>query len=452
MGSFLYTTVSFIVALGVLITVHEFGHFWVARKLGVRVLRFSVGFGKPLWKRIGKVDGTEYVIASLPLGGYVKMLDEREGEVPDQERHRAFNRQSLGVRTAIVAAGPLFNFLFAIIVYWAIFVGGDEGIRPVLGPVQADSVAAQAGLNEGDELVSVNGRATPTWEATIFALLVESMSGDDLAVQVVDAQGVESLKLIAGDVVAGSAGAGPILSELGISPWRPVVPPVFGELVPGEAADNAGLRAGDRILFADGQQFDNWQDWVTFVQERPDRHIDLRIQRAAAELDVPLHIASVTRDGQVIGRIGARPEIPDSEGMRREFRLGPLEAAGAAVGKTWDLSWVMVKMLGWMVTGRASVDNLSGPISIAQTAGKSATFGVVYFLKFLAVVSISLGVLNLLPIPILDGGHLFYFLIEAVKGAPLSEQAQLQGQRIGILLLLALMTLAFYVDIARLLG
>jgi len=454
MQSLLFTIASFLVALGILITVHEFGHFWVARKLGVKVLRFSIGFGRPLWRRTGRVDGTEYVVAAIPLGGYVKMLDEREGPVASNELERAFNRQSLGVRTAIVVAGPLFNFLFAILAFWLIFVTGDTGTRPWIGPVTEDSIAWQAGFRPGDEMLSVGERKTPTWETAVYALLRESVEDGDLEVRVRDSRGGEQLYRLPGDQLAGLAEDGNILDAIGLTARRPEVAPVIGRIVPGEPAEQAGLQEGDRILAVDGKPVDTWSELVSIIRDRPGKPLQLDVQRGSSQLTIPLLVGVREQGGQRIGRIGAGVEVPEGlyDQYRTEVRLGPLDALGAASVKTWDLSLFMLKMLGRMVTGEASVKNLSGPISIAQTAGKTASYGVVYFLKFLAMISISLGVLNLLPIPVLDGGHLFFFFIEAVKGSPLSDEWQMQGQRIGIALLLALMGLAFYVDISRLLG
>jgi regulator of sigma E protease len=455
MDSLLFTVASFILALGILITVHEFGHFWVARKLGVKVLRFSVGFGRPLWKRVGRVDATEYVVAAIPLGGYVKMLDEREGNVPADELGRAFNRQSLPVRTAIVAAGPIFNFIFAILAFWLIFVAGDSGTRPWVGEVAADSVAERAGFRSDDELLMIADRATPSWEAAVYALLREGVEGRDLRVRVSDGEGYEQIRVIPGERLAElSDDGGQILHRLGLAPKRPNVPPLIGQIVAGEAADRAGLRSGDLILTVEGESLVTWEALVSRIRDNPGRSLEFGLEREGSFLTLPVLVGSREENGKRFGRIGAGVDIPDDlyDAYRTEFRLGPFEAVGASMAKTWDMSLFMLRMLGRMLVGKASVENLSGPISIAQTAGKTASYGFIYFLKFLALVSISLGVLNLLPVPVLDGGHLFYFLLEALKGGPLSEEFQLQGQRIGIALLLALMVLAFYVDIARLLG
>ena len=455
MGSFLFTALSFLVALGVLINLHEFGHFWVARRLGVKVLRFSIGFGSPLWKRVGKVDGTEYVIAGIPLGGYVKMLDEREGPVDESELSRAFNRQSLKVRTAVVLAGPVFNFLFAIIAYTLILMTGDTGMRPLIGEIEPDSIAAKAGFVEGEEILAVGDRKTPTWESAIYAFLAESLGDADLPVRVLDDQRLEKIRWLGARDLSDVTEDGQVLERIGLSPKRPILPAVIGELVAGEAAERAGLRVGDELLAVDGVPIEDWGAWVAHVRDHPDQQMSLDVKRDGVVQALQLTTGHrVDGDGKLIGRIGASVHLPPQlfDEYRAEVRLGPVDAVGAAVMKTWDLSVLMLKMLGKMLVGEASVKNLSGPISIAESAGRSASYGVVYFLKFLAVVSISLGVLNLLPVPILDGGHLLYFLIEWIKGSPLSENAQMHGQRIGILILLGLMTLAFYVDISRLLG
>ncbi len=454
MGSFISTIFFFILALGILITVHEFGHFWVARRLGVKVLRFSIGFGKPLWRRIGRVDETEYVVAAVPFGGYVKMLDEREGEVQEGDLHRAFNRQSLPVRTAIVAAGPLFNFLFAIFAYWLVFVSGDVGIRPVVGEVKSASVAQMAGFQVDDEILAVGERKTPTWESTVFTLMSDASGSEDVSVLVADAFGTEQVRILPLGRLESVADDGDVLGGLGITPSRPVVPAVIKQVVADEPAAKAGLLPGDRIMLVDGSEVADWNGFVSYIRKHPEETVQLEVSRGAEQLSLAILVGSRMEGDISVGRIGAEVDIPEGlfDAYRVEVRLGPMDAMGAAVGKSFDMSRFMLRMLGRMVTGNASVKNLGGPISIAQSAGKSASYGTLYFMKFLAMVSISLAILNLLPVPVLDGGHLLFFLIEWVKGSPPSEEMLMQGQRIGLALLLVLMCVAFYVDISRLLG
>ena len=450
----LFTAASFILALGILITVHEFGHFWVARRLGVKVLRFSVGFGRPLLRHQRGPGATEYVLASIPLGGYVKMLDEREDPVPAEQAHLAFNRQVLWKRAAIVTAGPLSNLLFAVLAYWAIFVTGDAGLRPVVGAVEPGSVAAEAGFQRGDEVQRIADRSTPTWESAVFALMAEALDGEDLTVLVRDASGAEQHRWIEGGRLAELPEDPNIFDRLGLSPERPRLPPVIGELTPGEPAEQAGLKLGDRVLAVDGKPVEDWRDWVETVRARPGEPMRVDLDRGGERTEVTVTPRALEVDGTEIGRIGAGVEVREDlmDAYRVEVRYGPLDALGQALGKTFDMSQLMVRVIGRMLVGQASVENLSGPITIAETAGRTASYGLDSFVKFLAVVSISLGVLNLMPIPILDGGHLLYFFIEWVKGSPLSEQAQLQGQKVGMVLLAALMTLAFYVDLSRLFG
>ncbi len=453
MNSVLVSVISFIVAIGVLITVHEFGHFWVARRLGVKVLKFSVGFGRPLWSRRGKVDGTEYVIAAIPLGGYVKMLDEHEGDVTPEERARAFNRQALWKRSAIVVAGPVANFLFAIVAYWLVFVSGVEGTRPVIGEVEPASIAATSGFLAEDEIVAVAGQATPTWDATTLALLDAAIEGGGTDVEVRRSGSLRLVRLELGsgtEVLEGKF----ILEAIGLSPWRPRIAPVIDRVLDGGAADAGGLRGGDRVLSADGEPMEDWGQWVEYVRARPGQRLSITVDRDGARLALTLEPERIEENGQPIGRIGAYPRVPPDllEGMRAEVRYGPLEALGRSLAKTYRMSVLMLKMLGKMLVGQASIENISGPISIAQYAGQSASIGVVPFVLFLAVISISLGIINILPIPLLDGGHLLYYAVELIKGSPLSEAAQILGQKMGIVLLLLLMGLAFYNDLARLIG
>ena len=451
----LYSVFGFVVAIGVLVTVHEFGHFWVARKLGVKVLRFSVGFGKPLLMKRAGADQTEYVLAAIPLGGYVKMLDEREAPVDAAELERAFNRKSVWRRFAIVAAGPIFNFLFAILAYYLIYLAGVSGVKPVVGEVTEPSPAYSAGVEMGDRILSVNGVETVSWEKARFTLLEESVSADKIVLQVqspdlqirervIDVSGLELLKKDQID----------LLRDLGLSSWRPQIPPHIAEVLPDGAAEQAGLREGDLIVALDGVTIISARHWVQLIRDNPERDLRLRLLRDDQEVELTLRPRSRTENGETYGYIGVRNRVEIPESMRREMmvteRYGPVEGLAAAADRTWRMTWLTLRVLGKLVTGEASVRNLSGPITIAHYAGLSARIGLEPFLGLLAIISISLGVLNLLPIPMLDGGHLLYYLIEMFKGSPVSEQTEIIGQKIGILLLLCLMSIAIYNDLLRL--
>ncbi|QKT02437.1 RIP metalloprotease RseP [Ectothiorhodospiraceae bacterium 2226] len=445
----LYTLAAFAVALGVLIAFHEFGHFWMARRAGVKVLRFSIGFGRPLYSRRFGADRTEFVIAALPLGGYVKMLDEREAPVAEQDLSRAFNRQSVGKRIAIVAAGPAANFLFAIAAYWLMFVIGVSGLQAILGEVPAQTPAAQAGLEQGQRVVAVQGRATPTWNAAMEALLPHLLDGGPVRIEVEDAAGERAVRVLELPRMGADLDPREAIRALGLTPFQPRVPPVIGEVLRGGAAAEAGIVAGDRVLRIDGQPVDDWQGLAAYIAERPGQWLTLELERSGQPVQVRVRPVA---DADGLGRIGVAVRMPelDPSWMGVE-RYGPLQAAWSGAERTWEMTTLTLRLLGRMIVGQASVENLSGPITIAQYAGHTASIGLAQFLAFLAIVSISLGILNLLPIPLLDGGHLLYYLVEIVKGSPVSEQTQLIGQRIGIVMLLALMTLAFYNDLARLL-
>ena len=453
MNGLLFNLAAFVVAIGVLVTVHEFGHYWVARRLGVKVLRFSIGFGKPLWKRTFGKDQTELVVAALPLGGYVKMLDEREGEVAVAELPRAFNRQSVKTRIAVVVAGPAFNFLFAIIVYWAMFVTGVPGMKPIVGEVTPASYAAEAGIRSNDEILAVNGESTPTWEATVLALLEADLDGlDRVAITIRDADGQERHLQAHFESPDELLKKGGVLENFGLSPWQP--PAMIESLVAGGAGERAGLLPGDQVVLADGVAISNWGQWVDFVRERPGQEIAVQVLRHGEAVSLTVRPDSITDSGREIGRIGAYVQLPDDEQratMRVVVRYGLLRAVPEALDKTWQVTILTLRTLWKMVSGRASIENLSGPITIAQYAGQSAAIGLASFLGFLGIVSVSLGVLNLLPVPVLDGGHLLFYLVELVKGSPVTDAIQLAGQKIGIVLLLALMSLAFYNDLIRLL-
>jgi regulator of sigma E protease len=445
---------AFLVAIILLVTVHEFGHFWVARRLGVKVLRFSIGFGRPLltWRR--RNDPTEYVIAAIPAGGYVKMLDEREEPVPEAELPQAFNRQKLWVRSAIVVAGPAANFIFALLLYWLLFMVGQAGLKPEIGEVPAGSLAAEAGFEQGDLVLSVDGRPTPTWSAFWLSTLSEGIDGDDLRVAVRHADGSERVHVLDGERLAALEPGQGFLDEIGLQRASPPIPAVIGELLPGEPAAEAGLKVGDQILSIDGVEIGDWRALVERVQAQPGQTLSLSIQRGTEDLRLQLRPKAVEIDGEVSGRIGAGVLFPEALLAEQEVWVshGPLEAAVQAARRVVDVSLLTLRIVGKMLVGQASVENISSPIGIANAAGETASYGLGSFVQFLALLSVSLGLINLFPIPVLDGGHLLYFAIEGVTRRPLSEAVQEQGQRIGIALLVSLMTLAFYVDITRFLG
>ncbi|MBD8146905.1 sigma E protease regulator RseP [Pseudomonas fluorescens] len=449
--SALYMIVGTLVALGVLVTFHEFGHFWVARRCGVKVLRFSVGFGMPLVRWHDR-RGTEFVIAAIPLGGYVKMLDEREGEVPADQLDQSFNRKTVRQRIAIVAAGPIANFLLAMVFFWVLAMMGSEQVRPVIGAVESGSIAAKAGLVAGQEIVSIDGEPTTGWGAVNLQLV--RRLGESGTVNVVvreqDASAESPRELALDHWLQGADEPDPIKS-LGIRPWRPALPPVLAELDPKGPAQAAGLKTGDRLLALDGQSLGDWQQVVDLVRVRPDTKIVLKVEREGAQIDVPVTLSVRGEAKAAGGYLGAGVkgvEWPPS--MVREVSFGPLAAIGEGAKRTWTMSVLTLESLKKMLFGELSVKNLSGPITIAKVAGASAQSGVADFLNFLAYLSISLGVLNLLPIPVLDGGHLLFYLVEWVRGRPLSDRVQGWGIQIGISLVVGVMLLALVNDLGRL--
>ncbi|WP_137885114.1 sigma E protease regulator RseP [Pseudomonas sp. 2FE] len=449
--STLYMVFGLLVALGVLVTFHEFGHFWVARRCGVKVLRFSVGFGTPLLRWHDR-QGTEFVIAAIPLGGYVKMLDEREGEVPSEQLAQAFNRKSVRQRIAIVAAGPIANFLLALGFFWVLAMLGSQQVRPVIGAVETGSLAAEAGLLAGQEIMAVDGEPTTGW-ATVNLQLVRRLgeSGKvDLLVRESGSNVESSRQVVLRDWLKGVEEPDPIAS-LGIRPWRPAVPAVLAELDPEGPAQAAGLQIGDRLLALDNLALDDWQQLVDRVRQRPAERVVVSVERAGQRFEVSLTLAARGEGKTRTGYLGAGVQgVEWPAEMLREVRFGPLEAVGEGFNRTWTMSVLTLDSLKKMLFGELSVKNLSGPITIAKVAGASAQSGVGDFLNFLAYLSISLGVLNLLPIPVLDGGHLLFYLIEWVRGRPLSERVQGWGMQIGISLVVGVMLLALVNDLSRL--
>lgn len=449
----LLTILSLLVALSLLIAVHELGHFLVARWSGVKVLRFSIGFGKPLWQRRFGPDQTEYTVAAIPLGGYVKMLDEREGEVAEQELHRAFNRQSLTKRSAIVMAGPLFNFIFAILAYWLMFVIGVSGIKPLLGEIEQGTIAYEAGLRGGQEVLSVDGEKTPTWQSVVEAVLPKMLLSQPVKLTVFEG-GLTMERQLNFTAVEPDSKPQELFRQLGLKVYQPRIEPVIGKVLPDSVAENAGLQPGDKVLLAADQPVSEWQGLVEIISAHPDQDLTLVVLRDDTELTLQMRPEAVSGADGPVGKIGAGVYIDQAmfQSLRAELQYAAAPAMGAALKKTWDMSALTLKMIGEMIMGRASVENLSGPIGIAQYAKQSASAGLSQFLKFLGLISVSLGVLNLLPIPVLDGGHLLYYGIEAVRRRPVSEQFEAVGQRIGLAVILALMAVAIYNDLARLAG
>jgi len=449
------TVIAFIVALSLLVVVHEFGHYWVARRCGVKVLRFSVGFGKPLWSRTMGRDGTEWVVAAIPLGGYVKMLDEREGEVPADERHRAFNRKSVWQRFAIVLAGPAANFVAAVALYWVLFVYGIPGLVPVVAAPPAGTVAAQAGFEAGETVFAVDGTRVKTWQDFRWVMLQRALDRKPVTIELTGAQGESVVRRLGFDSLASSDIEGDVLGAMGLSRQRLVLPPVIGEVTRDGAAAKAGLRGGDRIIAINGERQDTWDDVVKLVRASAGRALQFRIQRGEVDLPALDVTPDQVEEGSArFGRIGASPRMDPGlmKGMIADVSYGPLESVWRALAKTWETSIFSLRMLGKMVTGEVSMKNLSGPITIADYAGQSAQNGWISYLLFLALISISLGVLNLLPIPLLDGGHLMYYSVEILTGKPVPDKVMEVGQQIGMMLLFALMAFALYNDINRLIG
>ncbi len=450
MFDILYTVGAFLLAISLLVAVHEFGHYWVARRLGVKILRFSIGFGKPLWIKTFGEDQTEFVIASLPLGGYVKMLDGREGDVAEDEAHRAFDRQSLRTRFAIVFAGPAFNFIFAIVAYWMMFVIGIQGVAPVVGEVSENTPAAQAGLASGQKIIAIGGKDTPIWDVALESILPVIVDRSRVEMFLENKDGTTFTTELDLSQTTQEMEPGKLFDILGFLPFREELKAIIGRVVDDSAAAKAGLQENDKIIRIDEHAINNWTDLVEVVSVRPDEDMLLLVERDGREMEIPTHTMSAEQDGKMVGKLGIGPFVSDAN--RVLYRYDAFAALNQGWDKCWSNAWLTLKMLGKIISGEVSVKNLSGPLNIAVYAGYSANAGFARFLDFLAIVSISLGILNLLPVPVLDGGHLMFYLIEAIKGSPVSEKVELIGQQIGIAALVLLMSVALYNDFVRLLS
>jgi len=446
-GSVMLSIVGFILAMGPLIAFHEFGHFWVARRCGVKVLRYSIGFGKPIWMKKSGADQVEYVLSAIPLGGYVKMLDEREGDVAPEEAHRAFNRQSLAKRSAIVAAGPIFNLILAVLIYFVLYLVGIPGLKPIIGEVTPDSVAAKAGFKPGDQIMSVAGEQTITINSARLRIIESALDKEPFSVTVKDSsQSTHRLTLDLSGFNADELQAR-TLHLIGLKPEMP--PVIIGDLDPEGAGARDGLRKGDHILKVNDEPIKDFYQWLTIIQKSANVPLQVELERDGSVQTVQLTPESVTEKDKTMGKIKAGVITPkayiEKMSATEQFTVG--ESLFNAFAKTWQISTLTLKMIGKMITGEVSLKNLSGPFTIADYAGQTMSMGMLSYLTFIALISISLGVLNLLPIPILDGGHLFSYALEFIKGSPLSEAVQLRMQKVGMLMLGLLMMLAIYNDI-----
>jgi regulator of sigma E protease len=449
---YLTTIAAFAAAIGILVTIHELGHYWAARWCDVKILRFSIGFGRPLWIRTAGPDKTEWVIGVLPLGGYVKMADERDGSAEAGDRARAFNNKTVWQRIVIVLAGPLANFFLAAFLYWALFVYGTPGVKPYLAAPLANSAAALGGFSEFDLIKKVGDNTVQTWGDARLALIDEAVKRASVEIEVEGPDGRHRLKRLNLDSVGKDDLDKDFLAKVGVSAYRMKVLPVLDEVVSDSAAATAGLRVGDRVISVQGTPVDRWETLVTRISTRPGEATEIVIERNGAEIRLTVTPQSITENGRTFGRIGVKPRVDRAiaEKMNTVVRYGPLDAISRAWAKVWDMSLFSLKMMGRMVSGDISWKNLSGPITIADYAGQSAQLGLIPYVTFLALISISLGVLNLLPIPVLDGGQLMYYIAEILKGSAVSEKVMEIGQTVGLTLLLGLTAFAFYNDIHRL--
>lgn len=451
--TFLTSALTYLVAIGILVAVHEYGHFWAARRVGIKVLRYSLGFGRVLWRRMGR-DGTEYALSAIPLGGYVRLLDERDGSAIDPaDLPHAFNRQPVWKRIFVLFAGPGANFLFAIVAYWILLVAGVPGFKPVVGEVAQSSAAAMAGLRNGDEILAVSGRDTPTREAVLNALIKDLLDDGlvDLRVQGESGSSPRDVQLNLANRSRELTEPDALFKGLGFTFWFPSQPASIAKVTADGPAAKAGLRAGDEIVEFDGETVATFAQLRRLIEPRVNRDVAVTVRRGGELVDVQLRVGEQTRDGKSVGVVGIEavmPVIPES--MLTVEREGPLAAIGGATIKTWDTTLLTFKLVGRLITGDVSLKSISGPIGIATVTGVAAQQGILVFVGLLALISISVGVLNLLPVPVLDGGQIVYQLVELVKGGPVSERAQIWFQQFGIVVLILLTGLAFYNDIAQL--
>jgi len=447
----IYTLLSFLLAILILVSVHEFGHFWVARKCGVKVLRFAIGLGKPLFSWNGK-DGTEYAFAPLPFGGYVKMLDEREDFVPANQLHQSFNRQSLIKRVAIVAAGPIANFILAIVLFWLIAMIGSTTLRPVIGKVQVNSLAYQAGMQIEAEIIAIDDHKVNNWTDINHALISKIGTSGALKIttQNIANQRINEHTLVLNNWLHGTFEPN-LLNELGIMPWQPLIPVVFAQIAENSPAALAGLQEGDKIIAVNQIAIVDWQQFIDVIRPKFNQQVEFEIERNGARFTQNIELGFRELEGEQVSYLGAMVRIVDYPAdMLHHVRYNPLAAAEQAVKQVWKLSVLTLQGLGKMITGALSAKNLSGPITIAKIAGSTAQIGISAFLYFLAYLSISLGILNLLPIPVLDGGHLFFYILEAVRGKPLSVQVQNLTTQVGMFLIVGLIFVALFNDLSRL--
>ncbi len=451
MTSFLTNLLAFIALISILVAVHEYGHYIVGRWSGMKVLRFSIGFGRPIWTRKSGKDQTEYCLSAIPLGGYVRFLDSREAAIEAEDKGRAFDQRPIPARIAVLLAGPAFNFLFAILAYWVLMAGGVMVIKPAVGTVESGSYADQAGLEFGDKIVNVGDAAVTQWEATLVAILGEMVDDGRVPLTLEDSDGrLREAVLDVGNDKTRLTEPGVLFDGLGFVPWQP--PAIIAELPDDGPAVASGLAIGDRITTIAGEAIANFEDLRNAVQPRAGQDVAIEYVRYGQAASVDVQIGKRVLDGETFGYLGVGWTTQGGDSYYQRLVYTPLESLSAAAARTWMSTVFTVNMLARMVTGDVSIKNISGPINIAQIAGESAERGWRYFLGILAIISISLGVLNLLPVPVLDGGQIVYQVVEALKGGPLTERAQILGQQVGIVALLLLMSFAFYNDIARLFG